>query len=174
MPENAVRLRRTSHPFGLLALVAFVTLVSVTGALAQVPAAKNVLTIGDYARWKSIENSRITATGTGWPTGADQVRVPGAGRGAAAQVHRPRGTLPQCVGTLRHAAPDHLRDRWTRRDTVSRGPATGGGLRGGLLLSRIVRTAPTDFTDLISHFLSAKSVESVGSSSSRTIRVTLP
>lgn len=61
MLETAGKFRRTTRCFGMLALALFVTLAPSAGA--QAPAAKKALSIDDYARWKSIENARISGDG---------------------------------------------------------------------------------------------------------------
>ncbi len=53
--------RRTRHPLAPLALVLFAALSAQTQAYAQ--NTRKVLTIDDYARWRSIETSRISGDG---------------------------------------------------------------------------------------------------------------
>lgn len=61
MLQTAMIPRRSRQHLGMLAFALFVTLVPSSSAEAQ--AAKKVLTIDDYARWRSIDNSRISGDG---------------------------------------------------------------------------------------------------------------
>jgi len=59
--NTAATSRPVTKSLGLLGLVLVLALAASPGVLAQSP--KKVLTIEDYARWKSIENSRISGDG---------------------------------------------------------------------------------------------------------------